>query len=227
MSRLRIHHGDVFRGRHHVLHGGRIETALPAAVAIVGVNGSGKTSLFLHLCDALLRRKQQADLHVGDSPARIAFAPQAPSLPEWLTPAGAAALYGLDFDRLHADLPGLHLDEIAGKRFGSMSVGQQQALGVALAVGRDANLLILDEPFAALDFRRRIALIDALAAWKSRDGERALLLSSQNASDLVELCEHFVVLRDGRYVFNGPRDELTGGAIDASTAERKLLQLLT
>jgi ABC-2 type transport system ATP-binding protein len=210
-----------------VLQGGTIETALPAAVAIVGVNGSGKTSLFLHLCDALLRRKRQAELQVGSGQVRIAFAPQAPALPDWLTPAGAAALYGLDFDQVHAELPGLHLDEIAGKRFGSMSVGQQQALGVALAVGRDANLLILDEPFSALDFRRRIALIDALAAWKARPGDRALLLSSQNASDLVELCEYFVVLRDGRYVFNAPRDELVGGAIDARTAERKLLRLLT
>ncbi|MGH7446868.1 MAG: hypothetical protein ACRELT_04875, partial [Longimicrobiales bacterium] len=53
-----------------------------------------------------------------------------------------------------------------------------------------------------------------------------ILLSSQAAADLIGLCERFVVIKDGVYVFNGLRTDLGGVGAD-SEVEKRLLQLLT
>ncbi|HSJ07775.1 MAG TPA: ATP-binding cassette domain-containing protein [Longimicrobiales bacterium] len=224
MSRLRIRHGEVRRGGRPVLEAGVIDVPLPAAIAVVGINGSGKSSLFMTLAD-VLRGRARSQISAAGRPARVAWAPQLPALPGWLTVERTAALYGLDFRRLAATLPGLYLDELTGRRNRALSAGQRQALSIAIAIGMNASVLLLDEPFSALDYRRRLGALDILRARHAGRARSALLVSSQSAADLVGLCDHFVVLRDGRYAFNGPREQLTGGGRDDGI-ERRLLALL-
>jgi ABC-2 type transport system ATP-binding protein len=209
MSWLAITHGAVRRAGRPVLSAASIRVALPASIAVVGANGSGKTSLFLLLAGALDR--QRAIILIDGAPATIAYVPQEPALPPWLDGRRAAALYGLHgvaFDRLVTEMPALRLRELADLRVGSMSTGQRQALSIALALGRGADVTLLDEPFSALDFRRRVGALELLAEWRARHPGRALLVSSQNAADLLTLCDRFLVLRDGGLVFNGTRAEL-------------------
>lgn len=220
---LEIVHGAVRRGRRRVLEPGRISAVMPAAVAIVGVNGSGKSSLFMQLTDTLSSRGTSSITVAGTTPS-LAYVAQVPAFPAWLRVEHAADLYGLSFNALIADMPGLHLSELIGHRTSALSVGQRQALAIALALGRRADVTLLDEPFAALDFRRRLGAMELLR--RSKDEGRAILLSSQSAADLVELCERFVVLRDGAYVFNGMRDELAAAGGNAAV-EQRLLELLT
>jgi ABC-type multidrug transport system ATPase subunit len=150
--------------------------------------------------------------------------PQVPALPGWLRVEHVAELCGLSFAALVDGMPGLHLADMARQKAAALSVGQKQVLAIALALGREADVTILDEPFSALDFRRRLGALDLLR--QSAQAGRAVVLSSQSAADLVDLCARFIVIRDGRYVFNGTRTELAGNANDREV-EQRLLQLLT
>jgi ABC-2 type transport system ATP-binding protein len=148
---------------------------------------------------------------------RTGYSPQHSALPRWLKVEQAAALFGLDSGALQATLPELLLEELRGKRVGSLSTGQRQALSVAIALAVGAPLTMLDEPFASIDFRRRVGLIQVL---RRRAGKGLVLIASQNAADLLDTCSWMVVLREGRYVFSGPIDELTGGGGDGSKVRR-------
>jgi ABC-type multidrug transport system ATPase subunit len=221
---LEISHGVVRRGRTTVLEAGELRVEMPAALAVVGINGSGKSSLFMQLTDVLMSRGT-ASIRVDSRPASLAYVPQEPALPGWLRVERAAGLYGLRFAELLDGMPGLHLDELRGRTCATLSVGQRQVLAVALALGRDADVTLLDEPFAALDFRRRVGTLDLLR--ERRDSGRAFILSSQSAADLIDVCGHFAVIRDGRYVFDGPIAALARDARDERAVERRLLELLT
>lgn len=220
---LDIEHGTVRRGTATVLERGRITAPAPAAVALIGINGSGKSSLFLHLIDALRGSRGGASISIGGRTASLAFVPQEPALPAWLDVRHVARLHDLDLDRLIERMPGLHLDELRRKRAGALSLGQRQAFAIALALGRNADLVLLDEPFSALDFRRRIGALDLLRQRVAQGG--SVLLSSQSASDLIGVCDTYVVIRDGRYIFAGSRIELEARAGDDGI-ERELLRML-
>ena len=239
--KLEITHTVIRRGRRTVLESGHVMAALPTAIAVVGINGSGKSSLFMRLTDTLAG-VGSASMTIDGRRASVAYVPQTPALPGWLRAGHMAELYGLSFDALVAGMPGLHLAEIGRERAAALSVGQRQALAIALALGREADVTILDEPFAALDFRRRIGTLAMLRQWK--DAGRAILLSSQSAADLVDLCDRFIVIRDSRYVFIGTRAELVGTTAEAdqprtgsrsggrarpddTLVEQRLLELLT
>lgn len=238
---LEINHTVVRRGRRPVLESGHVTAALPSAIAVVGINGSGKSSLFMRLTNTLAG-VGSASMTIDGRRASVAYVPQTPAVPGWLGAEAVAELYGLSFSALVAGMPGLHLVEIGREKAAAMSVGQKQALAIALALGREADVTILDEPFSALDFRRRIGTLDMLRQWK--DAGRAILLSSQSTADLADLCDRFIVIRDGRYVFVGTRAELAGIAADPDPSragnhaggrehpddrliEQRLLQLLT
>ena len=223
MSTLDITHDVVRRGSRAVLQPGRISVVGPAAIAVVGVNGSGKSSLFMHLSD-MLRSGRRASILVGGRPASLALVPQLPAMPGWLRVTAMTAAFGIGYDELSDSMPGLLLHEFARAYVHQLSIGQRQALAVALALGRRAHVTLLDEPFSALDFRRRLGALQLLRDHVARGG--SVVLSSQSAADLAGVCSHFVVIRDGRYVFNGPAATLsTAGTLEQ--LEQRLLRLLS
>ena len=219
---LVIRHRPVRRGRTTVLEAGHISLPTSVAVAVVGINGSGKSSLFMRLTDTL-STTQSSSVTLGGRPASLAYVPQVPALPGWLRTDAVAQMYGLDFEQLVRRMPGLHLAELAGQKASTLSVGQRQALAIALAIAKDADVTLLDEPFSALDFRRRIGALELLR--RHRDAGRAIVLSSQAAADLIELCARFLVIRNGRYVFDGSREQLSQDADDRAV-EQSLLRIL-
>jgi len=99
-----------------------------------------------------------------------------------------------------------------------LSGGQWQRVALARAFFRDADLVILDEPTAALDARAEAALFRAV-----RDlfaGRSVVLISHRFAT--VRLADHIYVLREGRLVEHGHHDQLM--AIDGLSAELFTLQ---
>lgn len=223
MTELVITHGGVRRGRRPVLQANSVRVVLPGALAVAGVNGSGKSSLFMCLTGTLAGRAARI-LIDGRKPS-LAYVPQDAALPGWLNAEQAARLYGLDFASLRDRMPRLYLDELGRQSCGRLSTGQRQALAIAIALGRDADLTLLDEPFSGLDFRRRAGVLELLRR-RTRVPGRGLVLSSQSADDLREIGSHYLVLRGGVCVFNGSSAALTGEASDSSAVERRLLELL-
>jgi ABC-2 type transport system ATP-binding protein len=194
--------------------------SLPAGsmTAVVGPNGAGKTTLLTMLVGLLPTSEGQL-LVMGEAPS---------SKPAFLSRVGFLAqdcpLYG-DYtvaDMLHfgrsmnprrddglargrlaaADVP---LDRRARK----LSGGQRAQVALALAAAKRPQLLLLDEPLAALDPLARRDFLKALIDGAARTG-MTVVLSSHLVGELTRVCDHLIVIRGGRLRLAGELDELMG-----------------
>lgn len=191
---------------------------LPAGLlmGLIGPNGSGKTTMLkailgLVRLDAGSMRFQGRDLvkegatlrqriaYVPDEPkftpgARLATLKNvyAPFYPTWneATWKGLMADFGLD----------------PKAKAKTLSLGQRTRFALTLAMSRDADLLVLDEPTTGLDpaFRRELLgrLTDTL------DERRAILFSTHITSDLEARADLITLLRDGEVVFSHSQEDL-------------------
>ena len=96
------------------------------------------------------------------------------------------------------------LDTVLSDRGGKLSTGQRQRLSIARAILKDAPILILDEPTAALDAYTEHRVLERLSAW----GEgRAIFLITHRIST-IQQADRILYLDGGRIVENGSHDEL-------------------
>jgi len=192
--------------------------SIPAGrvVGLVGPNGAGKSTL-LHLAVGLLTPTAGSISVLGGRPAanpeqlqKVGFLGQeSPIYPrmtvaqhlrmgQWLNPT-----WDLDFavERV-ADL-GLDPKQ----RAGTLSGGQRAQLALTLAVAKRPELLILDEPVAALDPLARWEFLQTLMRVVATQGV-GVVLSSHLIADLERACDYLVVLVSGHLVLAGDVDEL-------------------
>ena len=100
-----------------------------------------------------------------------------------------------------------HYDQMLGRRFETgveLSGGEWQRVALARAYLRDAQLLILDEPTAALDARSELEVFERFA--ELTEGKMALLISHRFST--VRMADRIVVLEGGRLVEQGRHEEL-------------------
>lgn len=207
-------------GGRPVLRG--IDLAVPAGalVALVGSSGAGKTSL-LRLINRMVQpdagsiRIDGADVAgVAAETLRrgIGYAVQGGGLfPHWTVAENIAAvpwLLGWDKARRQARVAELmalvELPAHLASRFpGALSGGQASRVGLARALAASPRLLLLDEPFGALDPETRTALADRLEALHRAQGLTTILVTHDLADALLR-ADLMLVLDAGRIVAAGP-----------------------
>lgn len=175
--------------------------------ALVGPNGSGKSTLLKAWVG--FERPTTGSLRIhGIDPVRnraaaialTGYVPQAPSLYRELNVAdhlAFAASHRPGFDRR---LALRHLDDLSiplDSRADQLSGGQQAQVGLALALGTRAPVLLLDEPLASLDPLARREFLQVLGA-AVRDAGATALLSSHVITDIEQACDRLIVLGGGR-----------------------------
>ncbi len=98
-------------------------------------------------------------------------------------------------------LRSLDIDQLADRRPGELSGGQQQRVGLARALARDAEVLLLDEPTAHLDTALRQNFLDVVASARVRDV--AVIYATHDAAEALSLADEVTVLVDGRVAQTG------------------------
>lgn len=210
---LRFHQLAKRYGDTSVLRGVDLEVGAGECVALVGVNGAGKTSLMKCLLDFCAVDGGTIEIFGRDHRQPAARAPLG-FLPERFTPP--YYLTGAEFIQYILTLQGrtaepaaitgmvqaLDLEVSALKRtVRSYSKGMTQKLGLAACLLAPKALYVLDEPTSGLDPKARALLKAQLLA--KRAAGSALFLTSHLLADVDELCDRMAILHDGQIRYAG------------------------
>jgi ABC-2 type transport system ATP-binding protein len=183
----------------------------------LGPNGAGKTTT-LRMLLGLVRPTSGAAVVLGAEPGSPGALARTGALIE--TPTFYPFLSGRDNLRVlarHAGVPESRiepaLEEVelaprAGDRFQTYSLGMKQRLGIAAALIKDPELLILDEPTNGMDPAGMAEMRSFIR--NLGHGSRTVLLSSHLMAEVEQTCDRVGVISRGRLVGDGTVDELRG-----------------
>jgi ABC-2 type transport system ATP-binding protein len=202
-------------GRRWALRDCTIELPAGHVVGLVGPNGAGKTTLLKLACGQLAPTSGRITV-LGGPPggqaqlARVGFVAQDTPTYTGLTVAehlrlGARLNPGWDAALARERIERTGLDP--GRRAGRLSGGERAQLALTVGLAKRPELLVLDEPVAALDpLARREFLRGLMEA--TAEHELSVLLSSHLVSDLERTCDYLIVLVDSQVRLAGEVDEL-------------------
>lgn len=191
-------------------------------IGIVGPNGAGKSTLLkaaLGLVKPLSGKISLLGRPASQVRRRIAYVPQRESV-DWDFPVTAFEVvlmgrYGrlgilgrlrkADRDAAFAALERVGMSAYADRQIGQLSGGQQQRLFIARALVQDADVLLLDEPFAGVDLATEKAIVDLLRLQKQRG---KTVFSIHHDLPTVEEYFDWAVLLNTRLIGCGPVKEV-------------------
>ncbi len=213
-------------------------TAAPGLTAIVGPNGAGKSTLLRALLGLLPARAGTVRL-LGEAPAamrgRVGWLPQRAAV-DWDFPASAldvVAMAGTRRTRWFGPLPRAEREaaraalaevgmaDCADRQIGRLSGGQQQRVFLARALAQDARLILMDEPFAAVDAATEAAIVAILRRLGAMG--RSIVAVHHDLSSVRDYFDH-VLLLNRTVIAAGPMAEAFTAATVAATYGGKLLR---
>ena len=193
--------------RHRVLDGVSLTVEAGTTVGVVGSNGSGKSVLFQIICgfytpDSGTVLVRGETLGKGrDFPENIGVLINAPG---FIGPDTGiqnlrylAAIRGVIGDREIRDaMRKVGLDPEDRTKVEHYSLGMKQKLALAQAIMEGQDILILDEPFNALDYKTYNDVKEIIRILQAEG--KTILMTSHNFEDLESLCQNIYVMADGR-----------------------------
>lgn len=201
----------------------RVDLDVPAGsvYGLVGPNGAGKTTLLSIL--AGLRRATSGEVAIDARESRRAVLPDSPRFERWLTAREvvdlAATLGGVDDPAAVARLlAAAGFGDDADRPVGGFSRGMLQRLGIAATVVADPEVVLLDEPAAALDPAGRREVLDLVERMR---GAATVVFSSHILADVQAVCDRVAILDRGVLRFEGAVEEL----LAAGTANTYLIRV--
>jgi ABC-2 type transport system ATP-binding protein len=201
------------------VNGVSIDAAPGELVGVIGPNGAGKTTLLSML--AGIQRPDGGE--IATEPDRIGWVPQQPSLYGKLSVAENLRLFarleGCADVRaaLDAMLDQTGLRDRADSLASTLSGGNRQRLNIAIGLLSDPQVLLLDEPSAALDPRQRARLWEFITGHAA--GGTAVVYSTHNVQEVDRYANRLLVLADGELLFTGSPRELEGAVAEDSARD--------
>jgi ABC-type Mn2+/Zn2+ transport system ATPase subunit len=180
-----------------------------AVTGIIGPNGAGKTTLLHTIMGMQPHQRGSVTLFgttIRQARRRIAYVPQREAV-DWQFPVtvrdvvlmGRYAAIGFgrrptaaDGTCVHDALARVGMAEFAARQIGTLSGGQQQRVFLARALAQEAELLILDEPFAGIDAASQETIFHLLGDF--RDSGGTVLLSTHDLTSIRSHCDYLLCL---------------------------------
>ncbi len=215
------------------VHGASLAVEEGEICVLMGLSGSGKSSLLR--CVNGLNKVTRGQVLVADEGGaidvascsastlrrlrsqRIAMVFQQFALLPWRTVAENVGL-GLELRGMpkaarqaivDEKLKLVHLDQWKDKHAHELSGGMQQRVGLARAFATDADILLMDEPFSALDPLIREHLPDELLELQ-RSLRKTIVFVSHDLDEALKIGTHIAIMQDGRIVQYGRPEEIVG-----------------
>ncbi|MBL7929236.1 MAG: ABC transporter ATP-binding protein [Bacteroidia bacterium] len=216
-------------GRIHVLNGLTLQLKKGSAYALIGPNGSGKTTMLKILLglvnpdsgEALFQNKSV--LKQWKYRNHFGYMPQISRYPENMTPFQIMEM--IKDIRQHSGAYDMDLykqfgiNKFENKAMHSLSGGMRQKVGASLAFMFSPEVIILDEPTAGLDPLSTEILKEKII--RSRHEGKLILITSHILSDLDEIITHVIYLNEGNILF-----QLTIEELRSRTKSEKLSQAI-
>ena len=208
---VRLDDVTVRRGEVLALDGINLRIHSGTIDALVGMNGAGKSTLFSAIM-GLVPLAGGTLTVFGDTPARaraagrIAFMPQGdaidPDFPLTVADVVMMGRYGrlgltrrpraADHRAVAACLDRVQLTDLAQRSIGTLSGGQRKRALMARALAQEADVLLLDEPFAGVDYRSEQLIADVLRQLAAEG--RSIIVSTHDISSLPERADRVILL---------------------------------
>jgi zinc/manganese transport system ATP-binding protein len=192
-----LHFRDVTLGydRHPAVHHLDGEVAAGALLAIVGPNGAGKSTLFRGIVGIL--KPLAGSIGLGDLDVKdIAYLPQTVDIDRsfpisvfdfvgtglWRSTGFFGGMGKGARDRIAQSLAAVGLNGFENRAIGTLSGGQMQRMLFARVLLQDARLIVLDEPFNAIDAKTSVDLLALVRRWHA---EERTILAALHDMELV------------------------------------------
>jgi len=199
-----------------VLKGIDLEVGSGEIFGILGPNGVGKTTLFQTIIGLLkqdsgkIKINGELNDHSKELKRKIGYLPSDVSFYE-----DRSARKNLEFFSDLADtdpdidslLEMAGLENDASRKVGEFSTGMKKRLGIAQSLIKDPEIIIYDEPTTGLDPEGKKEFKDLVRKINS-EGEKTIVISSHITTEIDSLCDRFAILKDGKVVASGTKEEL-------------------
>ncbi|MEH2552135.1 zinc/manganese transport system ATP-binding protein [Bradyrhizobium sp. AZCC 2262] len=219
-AQIKFHNVTLGYDRHPAVHHLNGEVASGALVAVIGPNGAGKSTLFRGLAGILKPLSGSIDLG-GLDIRDIAYLPQSVDIDRtfpisvfdlvgtglWRSTGLFGGMGKAERDKIIRALAAVGLNGFENRSIGTLSGGQMQRMLFARVLLQDARLIVLDEPFNAIDTKTSADLLALVKRWH---GEGRTVLAALHDMELVR--DHFpetLLLARGPVAWGPTADVLT------------------
>ena len=222
MQEIAIRASNLTKRYDSVLAVDNVSFAAPrgAIVALLGGNGAGKTTTIAMVLGLLLPTSGAISVlgedmlrHRHRVLPRMNFSSPYVELPKRLNVfenlAIYARLYGVrDWrGRIRKLADELQMTEILERPYGQLSSGQKTRVAIAKSLVNEPDVLLLDEPTASLDPDTADWVRNYLRTYQQRK-QATILMASHNMVEVERMCQHVMMMKQGRIVAEGAPDEL-------------------
>ncbi|WP_116108920.1 ATP-binding cassette domain-containing protein [Lewinella sp. IMCC34191] len=209
-ERLLLEQIQIIYGNQRVLEASTLAVASRGVTALLGRNGTGKSSVFRAVFGMYPDRNLSITVdgsfvrHPHLRPGLINYVPQRASHPPQLTVARYLKYYGLERERFLAEYP--LFQSQADDRLETLSLGTARLLLCLIALGADTRYTVLDEPFSNVMPVHNELLLDALRKARARKG---VLLSDHQYRTVLDVADTLYLIVDRRIRLLRDPGELT------------------
>lgn len=197
-----------------------------AICGLVGMNGAGKSTLFNALMGFVSPNK--GEILIEGTPLReaqkkglVSYVPQSEDV-DWNFPITVEEVvmmgrYGYmgvlrnpsqkDHELVEKALQRVHMEDYRGRQIGQLSGGQRKRVFFARSLAQQAEIMLLDEPFAGVDAKTEAEITKVLLELK-KEG-KTIVISTHELTSLTEYCDHVILLKKTVVAFGKTEDVFT------------------